>query len=151
QLYENEEASAHSSASRALQALRNLSAVDTKLGAILSLVDGATIQIREASRELQHYLETLDVDTARHDEVEKRLAAIEDLARKHRVPAEQIPARQAQLNAELAEVERADADLTTLRQDQAAALESYRVLAQQLSARRATAGRALAKDITTRM
>src|SRR6202000_1580106 len=33
----------------------------------------------------------------------------------------------------------------------ATALEEFRTLAQQLSARRVTAGRALAKDITTRM
>jgi DNA repair protein RecN (Recombination protein N) len=38
-----------------------------------------------------------------------------------------------------------------LRKDLAGALESYRAQAQQLSARRVTAGRALAKDITTRM
>ena len=42
-------------------------------------------------------------------------------------------------------------DLAVLRKDLATALESYRVQANQLSARRVTAGRALAKDITTRM
>lgn len=151
QLYEGEEGSAHASASRALQALRNLSAVDIKLGAVIPLVDSAAIQIREAARELQHYLESLDMDTARQSQVETRLAAIEDLARKNRVPPDEIPQRAAQLNTELAELERADTDLATLRKDQAAALESYRVLAQQLSARRATSARTLAKDITTRM
>jgi DNA repair protein RecN (Recombination protein N) len=53
--------------------------------------------------------------------------------------------------AELGTVERAETDLATLRKDQATALESYRTLAQQLSARRATAGRALSKEITSRM
>ena len=38
-----------------------------------------------------------------------------------------------------------------LRKELAAALETYRTQAQQLSARRVTAGRALAKDITARM
>jgi DNA repair protein RecN (Recombination protein N) len=151
QLYESEEGSAHSSVSRALQALRNLTSVDAQLGAIAPLVDSAAIQIREAARELQHYLEALDIDTARQDQVEKRLAAIEELARKHRVPPDQIPERAAQLSAELVEVERAESDLSVLRKDLAAALENYRVLAQQLSARRATAARALAKDISTRM
>jgi DNA repair protein RecN (Recombination protein N) len=151
QLYENDEGSAYSSAGRALQALRNLAAVDAQLGVIVPLVDGAAIQIREAARELQRYLENLEVDTARQDQVERRLSAVEELARKHRVPAEQIPQRAEQLSTELAQVERAESDLSSLRKDQAAALESYRVLAQQLSARRATAGRALAKDITTRM
>jgi hypothetical protein len=42
-------------------------------------------------------------------------------------------------------------DLAVLRKDLAAALEEFRTLAAQLSAKRTTAGRALAKDITTRM
>jgi DNA repair protein RecN (Recombination protein N) len=151
QLYESEEGSAHAAVSRALQALRSLAGVDSKLGAVLPLVDEAAIQIREAARQLQHYLESLDVDTARQDQVEKRLAAIEELARKHRVSPDELLQRTAQLKEELAELERADSDLSQLRKEQVAALESYRTLANQLSARRATAGRALAKDITARM
>ena len=151
QLYEGEQGSAHTSASRALQALRSITALDSKIEAIVPMVDGAAIQIREAARELQHYLESLDVDTARQNQVEARLAAIEDLARKYRVPADEIPQRAAQLAVELTELERADTDLATLRKDQAAALSAYRTLAQQLSARRTTAGRALSKAITSRM
>jgi DNA repair protein RecN (Recombination protein N) len=151
QLYDNEEGSAHASVSRALQALRTLAVLDPKLGTVLPLVDEAAIQIREAARQLQHYLESLDVDTARQDDVEKRLAAIEELARKHRVAPDELPKRAAQLKDELVELERAESDLSQLRKEQAAALESYRTLAGQLSARRATAGRALAKDITARM
>jgi DNA repair protein RecN (Recombination protein N) len=151
QLYESEEGSAHAAVSRALQAIRSLATVDAKLGAVLPLVDEAAIQIREAARQLQHYLESLDVDTARQDQVEKRLAAIEELARKHRVSPDELLQRTAQLKEELGELERADSDLSQLRKEQVAALESYRTLANQLSARRATAGRALAKDITARM
>jgi len=151
QLYEGEEGSAHAAASRALQAVRNIAAVDTKLGTVLPLVEEATIQIREAARQLQHYLETLDVDTARQDQVERRLAAIEELARKHRITPEELPQRTSQLKVELVDVERADSNLATLRKEQATALEGYRTLAQQLSARRTTAGRALAKEITARM
>src|SRR5690242_19283391 len=151
QLYESEEGSAHAAVSRALQAIRSLATVDSKLGAVLPLVDEAAIQIREAARQLQHYLESLDVDTARQDQVERRLAAIEELARKHRVSPDELLQRTAQLKEELGELERADSDLSQLRKEQVAALESYRTLANQLSARRATAGRALAKDITARM
>jgi DNA repair protein RecN (Recombination protein N) len=151
QLYEGEQGSAHASISRAQQALRNLACLDPKLGAVMPLIDEAAIQIREAARQLQHYIESLDIDTARQDAVEKRLAAIEELARKNRVAPEELRERAAQLSEELAQLERADLDLSNLRKDQAAALENYRTLAQQLSARRATAGRALAKAITARM
>ncbi len=151
QLYEGEGGSAHAAVSRALQAIRSMAATDAKLGTVLPLVDEAAIQIREAALQLQSYLESLDVDTARQDDVERRLAAIEELARKHRMRPEELPQHATQLREELAELERADSDLSQLRREQAAALESYRTLAQQLSARRATAGRVLAKDITARM
>jgi DNA repair protein RecN (Recombination protein N) len=151
QLYEGEDGSAHAAVSRAIQALRNLSAIDAKLGTVLPLVDEAAIQIREAANQLRHYIDALDMDTARQDQVESRLAAIEELARKHRISPEELPLRTTQLKTELLEVERADSDLSQLRKEQAAALESYRTLAQQLTARRATAGRVLAKDITARM
>ncbi|HKT73783.1 MAG TPA: DNA repair protein RecN [Steroidobacteraceae bacterium] len=151
QLYEADEGSAHSHVSTALQALRGLAQVDPKLGAVLPLLDEAAIQIREAARELEQYGASLDLDTTRQDEVEKRLAAIEDLARKHRVTPEELPGRAAHLAAELDTLQRADMDLAVLRKELASALESYRTLAAQLCARRVTAGRALAKDITTRM
>lgn len=151
QLYEGDEGSAHAGVSRALQALRGLSEVDPKLASVLPLVEGAAIQIREAARELEHYRESLDLDTSRQDEVERRLAAIEELARKHRVPPSELHERAGQLAKELESVERAELDLAVLRKELGTALESYRVQAQQLSARRETAGRALAKDITARM
>ena len=151
QLYEGEEGSAHAGVSRALQALRGLADVDPKLGSVLALVDEAAIQIKEAARELKHYCESLDVDTARQDEVERRLAAVEELARKHRVPPAELHERAGQLTVELESVERAETDLAVLRKELAAALDSYRGQAQQLSARRMTAGRALSKDITARM
>jgi DNA repair protein RecN (Recombination protein N) len=65
-------------------------------------------------------------------------------------PAE-LPERARALTEELDALERVDTDIASLKKDQAAALENYRTLAQQLSARRATAGRQLAKDITLRM
>ena len=151
QLFESDEGSAHAGVSRALQSLRGLASVDTKLAAIVPILEEASIQITEAARALEHYRETLDVDSARQEEVERRLAAIEELARKNRVPPEGLVERAEQLAKELEGLERAELDLAVLRRDLAAALESYRAQAQQLSARRVTAGRALAKDITTRM
>ena len=150
-LFESEEGSAHAGVSRALQALRSVATVDPKLASVVPILEEASIQITEAARALEHYRETLDVDSARQDEVERRLAAIEELARKNRVKPEELVERAEQLTKELEGLERAELDLAVLRKDLAAALESYRAQAQQLSARRVTAGRALAKDITTRM
>jgi DNA repair protein RecN (Recombination protein N) len=151
QLFEEDEGSAHAGVSRALQSLKNLASLDAALASVATLVEEAGIQIREAARELQHYLDGLDVDTGRQDYVETRLAAIEELARKHRVTPGELPERARTLVAELAALEHADTDLAGLKKDQANALANYRTLAQQLSARRATTARLLAKDITLRM
>ncbi len=150
-LYDADEGSAHAAASRALAGLKSLANLDDRLGAVVPLVDGAIIQIQEAAHELSRYLETLELDPARQDEVEKRLAAIEELSRKHRVPAADLPTRGTQIALELSELERAETNLATLKQQQQAALDAYRKLAQQLSARRVTTARGLSKDITTRM
>jgi DNA repair protein RecN (Recombination protein N) len=151
ELYENEGMSAHAALSRALQALRTLAGLDGKLAALLPPLEEASIHLREAARELEHYRDSLDVDAARQEQVERRLAAIEELARKHRIAAAELPARAGQLGAELDALERSDTDLAVLRKELAAALEAYRSQALELSGRRTAAARALARDISARM
>jgi len=150
-LYDSDEGNAHATASRALAGIKTLSSVDPRLAKVVPMVDEATIQIREAARELSRYLETLDIDPARQEEVERRLAAIEELSRKHRIPATELTTRAAELEQQLAELDSADNALSALRKTQAEALDAYRKLATQLSASRQTAARALSKDITARM
>jgi DNA repair protein RecN (Recombination protein N) len=150
-LYDSDEGNAHATASRALAGIKTLSSVDPRLAKVIPMVDEATIQIREAARELSRYLETLDIDPARQEEVERRLAAVEELSRKHRVQANELAGRAALLEKELAELDSADNNLNALTKQQAEALEAYRKLATQLSAGRQTAARSLSKDITARM
>jgi DNA repair protein RecN (Recombination protein N) len=149
-LYE-EDTSAHAGVSRALSALKSLAALDPKLAAVMPMLAEAHIQVREAARELEHYRESLDLDAARQEEVERRLAAIEELARKHRVAPAELPGRAAQLTGELGTLERAEQDLSVLRRELATALESYRTQARELSGKRMAGARALARDISARM
>ncbi len=150
-LYDSDDGNAHATASRALAGIKTLSSVDQRLAKVIPMVDEATIQIREAARELSRYLETLDIDPARQEEVERRLAAVEELSRKHRIPAAELAGRATTLENELAELDSADNNLQSLKKAQTEALEGYRKLATQLSATRQTSARALSKDITARM
>jgi DNA repair protein RecN (Recombination protein N) len=150
-LYDSDQGNAHATASRALAGIKTLSSVDPRLAKVIPLVDEATIQIREAARELSRYLETLDIDPARQEEVERRLAAIEELSRKHRVQSGELAVRAAALETELAELDSADNNINTLKKQLAEALDTYRKLATQLSTGRQTAARSLSKDITARM
>jgi DNA repair protein RecN (Recombination protein N) len=91
------------------------------------------------------------VDAAREEQVQRRLAAIEELARKHRVTAAELPSHAAQLATELGTLERADSDVATLRRELAGALQSYQTQARELSGKRMAAARTLAREISTRM
>ena len=150
-LYQGEECNAQASVSRALQSLRAGAGVDPKLAPVVALAEEAAVQISEAARELERYSDSLEIDTARQQEVERRLAAIEELARKHRVtPLELLP-RGAQLAAELEALERAEIDLAVLRKELAAALQRYRDQAQELSTKRTAAAASLAENVTEHM
>lgn len=150
-LYEADENNAHASTSRALASLKAAGAHDPRLAGIAPMVEVALINLREAARELSHYAETLDHDTNRQGEIERRLSAFEELARKHRVATIELPARLAQLQAELAGLEHADTQLASLRKEQTDALAAWRVRAGQLSSRRAATAKSLSKEITQRM
>ncbi|MFI4914254.1 MAG: DNA repair protein RecN [Steroidobacterales bacterium] len=150
-LYEAETPTAHALIARSTAALRAVSAIDAQLAPLAPLLDEAAIRIKDAAHTLTQYLQSLDVDPQRQDAIERRLAAIEELARKHRVPSDELPARQAALAQDLAGLEHAAADLGTVRAQLGAALTAYRELAQTLSARRTSAARVLAKEVTRRM
>ena len=150
-LYEEDHQSAHGMVSRAVQSLRALAALDAKLAAVLPLLEEAAVHVREAARELERYGESLELDSARQEEVQRRLAAVEELARKHHAAPAELPAQAARLVAELETLERADTDLADLRRELAAALQAYRGQAQQLSGKRMATARVLARDISTRM
>lgn len=150
-LYESDEANAYVLLARAQTALRAVGALDARLAALAPALDEAAIQIKDAAQQLAHYLTTLEVDAGREDAIEKRLAAFEDLARKHHVPVNELAERHQGLLQELAQMEDSATDLATVRAQQAAALAEYHRLAQQLTRSRTTAAKALARDVTARM
>jgi DNA repair protein RecN (Recombination protein N) len=150
-LYESDEPTAQALLARSLTALRGAGALDAEIAALTPLIEEAELRVKEAGRSLLQYLDALETDPQRADVIERRLAAIEELSRKHRVTGEELLERRDTLGADLVNLEAAAADRGALRTQLAAALASYQEAARQLSARRATAGRAFAKEISARM
>ena len=145
--YDGEDGSANDLVARAQAALRPATAVDPDLHAVARLLDSVAIELREAADTLRRYLEALDVDPARIEEIERRAAALEGLARKHRVRPEELPARAAELARELDGVESAVTGLAQLEERCALLGTQYRTAAGELSAAR----RAGATDLATRI
>ena len=150
-LYEAEDANAHALASRALSLLRAAGQLDPKLAALQPSLDSALISLGDAAQELTRYLDDLEADPVRQAELEQRLASIEALARKHRVAAEQLPEKMAELQSEWQRLEQLDANLAALQGELAQAAKAWHVAASALSERRRSAAAKLSADITARM
>lgn len=151
QLYADEETALLSRLQRSVRELQALQAIDPALAATTELLEGAAIQLQEATGELRHYLDGLDNDPQRLYVVEQRLAAIHELARKHRVEPAQLPPLLEQLQQELAQLEGAGTRLDGLQLKINAALADYRQAAGKLSAGRAKAAKTLAQLIGDNM
>jgi len=150
-LYEDDGDTAQARIARAQSTLKPLLDMDERLAPIMPLLEEAAIRIEEAARELSRYSGSLELDNARQAAVEKRLAAAEELARKHRVPVHELPAHHAALQSELAMLEAVEQDVSSLRLQQSLALDAYRELARQLSAARSETAATFGKEISARM
>lgn len=124
--------------------------IDAALADVRELLVGAAIQADEALHELRRYCERLELDPARLAEVDRRIALVTDVARKHRVnPGELIDLRE-RWAIELAELtERADP--ARLAREEALARERYRDAAHRLSAARQPAAQRMSREITDAM
>jgi len=149
--YDAEGADAHASASRAAGQLRGLAGLDSQLAEPLRLLEEAGILLKEAGGELAAYLDGLDVDPQRQDWVERRVAAVEQLARKHRIEPTALPAQLEALTAELGALENSEVTLSGLKRRLAEARTRYDAAAAKLTRARRKAASALAGSVSGMM
>jgi DNA repair protein RecN (Recombination protein N) len=150
-VYDSEGGNAHDWLGRALAALRGVSDLDAQLGEAGKLLAEASILTQEAADSLRRYLDDLDIDPARRDEIERRAAALEALARKHRVAVRELPAHRALLQQELLKLDNLQLSLAALESQLAALVRDYRVAAAALSEARKAAARQLEQQVTRLM
>ena len=118
-VYESDGDSAHGLLAKAQVALRHADA-DPQLAPAAGLLAEALINVQEAAQALRHYLDALDIDPARQEEIERRAAALEALARKHRVGVLDLPAQLALTERELSAQDDAQQRLAALELELAA-------------------------------
>jgi DNA repair protein RecN (Recombination protein N) len=131
----------------AVRALADAAAIDERLGATRELAESAAIQIDEAVRTLEHYLDALDLDPEQLQRVEARLASMHELARKHRVGPAELPALTVRLADRLQAAATAGERRAELRARLARAESDYVEAAHALSRARAGAADTLAARI----
>jgi DNA repair protein RecN (Recombination protein N) len=150
-VYESDDASAHDLLAKASTALRGAAETDPGLKQPADLIGEAAILAREAAESLRRYLEALEVDPARQEEIERKAAALEALARKHRLGVTELPAQLARTEDEIARLAEAQTSLTALEQEIAALRREFDAAAERLTQARRLAADALGEEITALM
>lgn len=130
--------------------LQSLAAYDTALNEIVALVDSALIQIDEADRSLNRYLQRTELDPERLVEVESRMQALHAAARKYRVRPEELESVLVSKTARIETLDGLGEDGALARQEQEAK-EAYLRDARTLSAKRVQAAERLGQEITLEM
>jgi len=150
-LHEGEEITAAGLLGRTASELGSLREVDAGLGPAADLVESANVQINEATTELRHYRDGLELDPERLAEVEQRLDTAHELARKHRCELEELPGLLPRLREELDGLDASGDRLQKLEAERSAAATEYREAAEALTTARRAAGDELAEHVNAHL
>ncbi len=131
----------------AIEQINRLISANSELASCAELLKTAAIHLEEGVAQLADFNARLMIDPARLQEIEQRLNAIHTLARKHRIPSEQILQHQAQLRTEFFTLQTAADRLEKLEQEKGLALKAYIASAEQLSHSRQKAALVLEASI----
>ncbi|MFV1996995.1 MAG: DNA repair protein RecN [Acidiferrobacterales bacterium] len=151
ELYDSETGSVSQILGHAVQKLEVLSEHDPKLGELMTLLTEASIQVDEAASGLHNYIDNLELDPQRLEWLDQRLAAIQDLSRKHQVQVDALPDVLQRLQTELSDIEDFDVNLARLEEEIKQAQTRYLEQARIIGEERQSAGAKLGHDVSSRM
>ncbi len=141
---------ASSQTSRALSLLETIDD-DESIAPIRELLGESLIQMDEAMRDLSSMLNKFEANPARLTEVEGRLGAIYEVARKHRVSPDDLPALAERMKKELDDLVNVDEQVGSLKAEAREARKHYDALAGKLSAARGETAQLLASEVSTQL
>jgi DNA repair protein RecN (Recombination protein N) len=124
--------------------------IDIALKPAAEMVESASVGLREAVHLLRQYRDRLELDPQRLDNLERRIAAIFDMARKHRTEPARLPELLQQKQQRL-EALGGMGSLEALRAGEQGAEARYREAAVKLSKQRAQAARKFAAAVSESM
>ncbi len=121
---------------------------EPRLAEVDGLLDSATIALDEALALVDRVGDDLQDDPELFADIEARLGRLHALARKHRVPMDELQAQRDRLQAEIDQLQGADDRLQVLTDEIAAAREHWLAAATALTASRQQAADDLGKATT---
>lgn len=134
----------------ALEKLRHVLKHDPKLSDIEQSLESASIAVTQARSDLTRYIDGLDLDPGRLDELERRLKTLYDAARKYRCEPAELPDLAKRTQNELAALAQAQ-DIDALKRSEKSAADDYLAVANDLSEGRRKGAKKLARAVSKHM
>ncbi len=134
------------------QAIMQLDSIDDDNEALKEsreFLNQAQIQLQEANDALHNYINKVEINPQRLQQIDQRLSSIFDLARKHQVRAEELYDQWQKLSEKLNALNFTDDDMEALIQQVSELEQVYLKLAKQLSKKRHKAASKLDKEVNT--
>lgn len=111
--------------------------VDGKYDEIFSALDRALIEVSDAQEQMEAASADINLNSGEQEEIDGRLFALKDLARKHGVSVDELEGTLQNFRSRLAAIELGEDGITALRKQEQQARLSFLSAAQELHARRA--------------
>ena len=124
--------------------------IEPRFAESLEMLDSIEAELSEISSHMHSVAARAEINPAELAAQEERMAELMSAARRHRIEPEELPARLAQLQQDLADSEAA-ADIDALREQVRLAEAAYQQPARELSAQRQQAAAKLAEETTEHM
>ncbi|MGA8593586.1 MAG: DNA repair protein RecN [Bryobacteraceae bacterium] len=145
-LYESE-SSAINLLRRAMKRLDDIVRIDESLSSSSTGLKQAEIAMEESAWTLRDYLEKLEADPRRLEDIETRLDALDRLKRKYGGSLEAVLIFHDQVTRQLDEIEHASEHQAALEKEQARLATEYERAANELSGKRRTAAERLSTQV----
>ena len=149
-LYEDQ-ASVSTQLRTAQKKVEELAKIDSSLERVVETLKNAAIGVDDASYSIRDYLDTLEADPKRLDEIESRLALIERLKRKYGSSLDDVLAFLEDVRTKMEAIETAGERRSKLEQDLTQASGAYREHARALTIARKAAAEKLSKKVETEL
>jgi DNA repair protein RecN (Recombination protein N) len=133
----------------ALQILESSQAMATQLSPWIENLKRAIIDIQDTEKELQHYLEHVELNPERLQVLDERISTLFSIARKHKILPTDLYEFQQKLTGELTAIDNSAATIAALKLQVDELSIQYEKVAQELSASRQKAAGKLNKEITS--
>ena len=121
---------------------------DPRAGEVMELIDAASINVTEACASLRGLADDLDPNPEELIAVEQRLGTIHDLARKHRVSAQELPVQIERLRERVASLESGEKRAAEIEREVTVTEDEYCAQCARLTAARRQAADRLSKRVT---